>query len=1055
MAEQKNEKPTLPLTGLVALLLALVSGLVISQVPLKTSRPIDKEAEKAGSAGMDRVQARLWQDPFEAVATHRQKEAVQARGEHAGGAHHAALDVVASIERSESISNALVLPVFVDGSPYASGAESRLRDRYALVSALGAAGYQPESGESIRYFEWVRQGNRPLAVPVEKFLGRSTSADLKQPSVVLVLWLKEQDFSPKPLLLLSTLMGEMHQAFNGHTVSYRVVGPRSSGSLGAMVGELQSRYGASRTTGQPPRPATSASQNQWDRLKGIQFYSSWATAADPVLLGEHQEADAAWGVEQWFEAGGMTLIRTIGTDALLAEQLVAELTRRHIDLTMPRSEVGPCKESPLESGSVAGRHSDGTCRLPHIALISEWDTLYGRSLPRTFVAMTRSLAETGPDRATRGFDFHFKRLGTERYPNWVHRYSYLAGLDGELPPKNTDNDSGGAKGKGTLGDGGLRAAQSVAETPAGRSQLDYLRRLVETLQREEAGPDGEFQAIGVLGSDVYDKLMILQALRSNFPHALFFTTDLDARLTHPSQLQWTRNLVIASHFGLELHPLIQTPIPPFRDSYQTALFYSVLRAVGDIVPGPEPGELQIPSTVTFPKTVPPRLYEVGRHGPVDISLDGPYQKGRRPEALPNLHLPRPDLDPDTGDLRVPSLRMVVLFLSAIGLMMLCAVLINSELWTWAHSRRMGEVAIGLVLSMCLLLGLFWLAMGDRSAGEPFTATDGVSVWPTAVLRLCAFLLCLFFLIHSWRLLRENELELSRRFQFRHSQIPLSIPNGSPVGIHRWHAQPASDAEAALLWEEYVFLGSWRERLVRIVPQSLCYVAFGALLMMLFGFPVMPCRGAVCFTINYVVLGVSILAMTLLMFYVVDATRLCRRLITIMVGTTIGWPDPLLAREAAKWGVDQAYVQEWLMVKLIGKRTAVISAMIYYPFAVLFLMAVARHSYFDRWDFPIGLVAVFGLSAAYAFGNGVFLRRSAEQAKRAAVAQLKSRLHDFSGQWIMKKDQRVQIERMAELIEQYQDGAFLPVTRHPLFGAIALPAGGTGLVLLLEYLATIF
>ena len=48
-----------------------------------------------------------------------------------------------------------------------------------------------------------------------------------------------------------------------------------------------------------------------------------------------------------------------------------------------------------------------------------------------------------------------------------------------------------------------------------------------------------------------------------------------------------------------------------------------------------------------------------------------------------------------------------------------------------------------------------------------------------------------------------------------------------------------------------------------------------------------------------------------------------------------------------------------------------------------------------------------------------------------------------------------VERMVALIEDYQEGAFLPFTRHPLFGAIALPTGGTGLVFLLEYLATIF
>ncbi|MBP8154541.1 MAG: hypothetical protein KAX87_04565, partial [Nitrospira sp.] len=529
MAEQKEEKSKLPLAGIVALLLAVVSSLVIYQVPLKTSRPIDKEAEKVGSVGVDRVQARLWQDPFEAVSTHRQKEAAAAQHP-APETHHTFLRLLTAVTQGDAPSDLLLLPVFVDGSPYASGVESRLRDRYALVSALGAAGYQPESGESIRYF--IRTGSEHLVVPVEAFLGRPASADAKQSTQVLVLWLKEQDFSPKPLLSLNQLIIEIHEAVKTKKAAYRVIGPRSSGSLGAMVGELKSLFAADQHSGGSPMPSLASSRRQLDRLKGVQFYSSWATAADPVLLGELQGPDAARGVEQWFEAGGMTLIRTIGTDVVLAEQLVEELKRRRIDLTIPRGEAGSCKEADPDSAAVSSRHSDGKCRIPHIALISEWDTLYGRSLPRTFVAMVRSLAETGPDRAVRGFEYHFNRLRTEQYPDWVHRYSYLAGLDGELPPKNTDKDTGGAQSKGKIGDGGLRVEQSLAETPAGRSQLDYLRRLVETLKREEASSDGEFTAIGVLGSDVYDKLMILQALRSDFPHALFFTTDLDARLTH-------------------------------------------------------------------------------------------------------------------------------------------------------------------------------------------------------------------------------------------------------------------------------------------------------------------------------------------------------------------------------------------------------------------------------------------------------------------------------------------------------------------------------------------
>lgn len=83
---RKDDKPKLPLAGLIALLFAAVSSLIIYQGPIKTSRPIDKEAEKSASVVRDRVQARLWQDPFEAVASHMEKEKASDGKEHG---HHA------------------------------------------------------------------------------------------------------------------------------------------------------------------------------------------------------------------------------------------------------------------------------------------------------------------------------------------------------------------------------------------------------------------------------------------------------------------------------------------------------------------------------------------------------------------------------------------------------------------------------------------------------------------------------------------------------------------------------------------------------------------------------------------------------------------------------------------------------------------------------------------------------------------------------------------------------------------------------------------------------
>ncbi len=1048
MAEQPDEKFKLPLAGMVALVVAAVSSLLIYQVPLKTARPIDKEAEKYVSVKADQVQARLWQDPFEAVSTHQLKKATsKPTGEGQAKTHHGFSDLMGAIKSEDDASPMLILPVFVDGNPYANGVESRLKDRYAVVSALGVAGYLPESGEYIRYVEWEQPG-ATVVVPAEWFLLDPTADSTGKAKKVLVLWLKDQDFTPTPLLALENLFLQMPHAIRRQPVMYRVLGPRTSGSLGAMLDELKLRDSGKPTDGRLVASfQTGASARPQDLLKGLVFYSSWATAADPFLLDDGTAKLPNKGVEEWFRTAGLTLIRTIPTDAVLAEQLVEELKRRRIDLTIPRETAGDCKTALRGSGppmSGASRAREA-CPVPHVALISEWDTLYGRALPLTFVAMAETMAVADKAKETIQIGPELNLLHAGVWPTWVHRYSYLAGLDGELPPKGDGKDAPVSPAKGKQGEKISGPPQSTEEIPTGRSQLDYVRRLAETLKREGI----EFSAIGVLGSDVYDKLMILQALRDDFPRAVFFTTDLDARLTHSGQGQWTRNLIVASHFGLQLHPDLQTPIPPFRDSYQTALFYSALQAVEYLLPLPlEHQEVRHSVTnMTYALTDKPRLYELGRHDAVDISLD-------EPRDIPSIHAPRPDLDPATGRLRLPLVRTIGLAVLAAGVALLCALLLNRELLIMLRSLRPGRMFLFmLVLGAMTVVVIRW-AISDGATGEPFTLTQGISVWPTTAIRLVAFTLCLFFFYYASKRLREDDGILTKRFNLAPStkNVVIRFPF---MGIHFWRSDPVSDAVSAeALWHEYLALGQWPQRSARIVPQTFCYLLFGILLMYWFESPTMPCRGSVCFQLNYLVLALSVMATTLLLLYVVDATRLCRRLIKIMIATGIRWPHDLLESEAARLGVEKSYLSEWLGIELIAQRTSVISVMLYYPFIILFLMGVARHTYFDRWDFPVGLMVVFGLNAAYAFGNAVYLRRSAEEAKHAAVADLKAKQRALSVKTPFKNLRVQQIERMIDLIEKNQEGAFLPFTRHPLFGAIALPTGGTGLLFLIEYLASI-
>ncbi len=156
-------------------------------------------------------------------------------------------------------------------------------------------------------------------------------------------------------------------------------------------------------------------------------------------------------------------------------------------------------------------------------------------------------------------------------------FAYLRGLDGKTaadkPGDAASPPPDPAPSPATAG----QAAPPNSQEGEGQRQFDYVHRLA----REMKSSGRRFRAIGVVGSDVYDKLILLQELRPTFPDALFFTTDLDARLLQPAEYALTtRNLIIVSHYGLTLPDGLQREIAPFRSGYDTATYLACLRAVG-------------------------------------------------------------------------------------------------------------------------------------------------------------------------------------------------------------------------------------------------------------------------------------------------------------------------------------------------------------------------------------------------------------------------------------------------------------------------------------------
>jgi hypothetical protein len=409
---------------------------------------------------------------------------------------------------------------------------------------------------------------------------------------VLVLWLDDSFFEDAPLLRLPLFLKPLIVAADPGTNSsnpvVRLIGPRRSSTLRALLPDEFTKPGY--------MPLAIANADLWkaatNTLGRIALYSATANAMDEVLV-TNATRNSREVVRQKLVANGFREVHFFnGTDAQLADEILQELKLRGADLSNPQN---------------------------HLVLISEWDTFYGRMLSLTYgatLAMWQTRSQTGVSSITRAEFVEKYRSGKWGLPANFHPFVFQRGLDGRTVGGDgeTGQDKSGKAGRARFKPESIE--DLVHWTPdankaEGPGQFDYLSRTgewMESLRAQiELRDGGKIKAVGIMGSDVYDILLILQALRHRFPDVLFFTTDLDARFWHPSEREWARNLIVASSYGLRLHPDLQTDVAPFRDSSQSAQFAATLAALGH-------------ETLTNFTYGPPRRFEIGHRTVVDLSI---------------------------------------------------------------------------------------------------------------------------------------------------------------------------------------------------------------------------------------------------------------------------------------------------------------------------------------------------------------------------------------------------------------------------------------------------
>ncbi len=1043
MSANDKDLSTLALSGAVVLVAAL-GGYLWSQAPLKSSRPANPGLERHEAVVEQRALARLWQDPLAAVDAHLNTQKARGAGSVARGWQELAQEIAGKLVAKPSTAPRVsVLLVMTDGSPYVEGTEQRIRDRYAVGAALGAACYVPEDGDHVGYVIWNRS-DPPSSIPFEWYRPRKLrDCDPGAPAStlfgdVLVLWLSDELFGDRPLHDVAAISNQLSRLVDesspvagtkpGSRLTFRIIGPPGSAMLRTMVAEAkQDRSGLTwPTDGQ-------------DSDKGaVRLYSPWASVSSSVIYQSIEGARAREEVDpdQWVSdtllRGGIELAYRPPTDFALAHALLHELSLRRV------------------------REGDP------VAIIAEWDTFYGRNLPLEF-SVAACLNDHRSGREARCTS-HLQGLRLLANPQiqhetvpWIHHYTYLRGLDGELP--GGESGSGAPKKPKGKDDRSL----DELERPEGESQLDYVRRLADRMEEDSEGR--RFKAVGILGSDVYDKLLILQALRKRFPDTLFFTTDLDARLLHPSQYDWTHNLIIASHFGLELHPRLQQEIPPFRNNYQTSTFFAVLQALGHVYRACPacPYEIKGTDSSALDIAAVPAVYEVGRTllvplGATMSAVNPATVITTRGLASAASRVSGPHWTQQIVRSRWLPIAMALFFTFCLIVPVIRSI--PEEILSRETGQFLLQAGVGLALAAVVaVLGFGWAAA--QPDGEPWFWLEGVSIWPTELIRLLTALLCLAFFRLGHGVLSANQAALTARYGLTEAAADRQM---SPTRWWHW-LHPASWAisfsgsarRLAALWQEHDHYT--RTQWWRIVPQTAVLGMLGGLLLILFGMPHTPARGAIAWWVNAVVWVLSTATLGLLVFYVVDAIRVCTGFIHQFALEQTQWPADVLAPLCEQRKVSADLIGEWLDITFIAERTKVVGSLIHYPLIALFLIVAARNRIFDDWSYPPGLLVIFAVTAAYILACAVLLSFAAEKARSSAVKRLRDQIYllrakaQEPGQSERCGHQIAQIDQMLRDIEGVRQGAFAHWSQHPVFQALLLPSGGFSALALVDYFLT--
>jgi hypothetical protein len=521
-----------------------------------------------------------------------------------------------------------------------------------------------------------------------------------------------------------------------------------------------------------------------------------------------------------------------------------------------------------------------------------------------------------------------------------------------------------------------------------------------------------YDAVGVFGTDIHDKLQVLHALKPVLPEALFFTSDLHAYYDYPRYMSFLRNLLVVTP-----HPLVpRVPISstasksiiasPFRSCYDNSVFLAVWHAVEPI----EEHELR--------DLTRGMVFKVGNNGAVRIDR----------------------LAENRG------LRDVWTFLLAWLAMPIIVLGVNYYLRR-RRERDLGSIdgrralhwsmvaAAPLAMWVALLLLLLF-------SSEPVSWGDGISVWPTEILRVLAFSLALVFAYHVSALFG---------FDKGHSRGKKSgrgKPSGHPsvcAALREWgfkslHLHEFFDRQAKKASGEGSPKGTesdaQRARVLSALWCALAVFVGGLTLALVLGMPRVPTGDSRVWYFDRILTCGALFSTIWLVFLLVEAAQSFTQ--------TCAWVQSRKRPKDPKRSLEffEGRVRVLQQIRLLG------GCGLYGPFFVVGLLVMSRWRVFDDWTWPWSLRIGLGLIGAAIVIAHICLHRAAISARRYLEDAIASDMINDDGSDFSRSARLKMLERSAKGLD---GGIFAGPFSHPVTRALIIPFTGVGTLNLLQWL----